>query len=102
MNSIIQEQGAQLLDSIYHMTQKNFLSRFSLENVKQWLSQNAEKLTHIKGRLLGQAVLLFNWSLFEMGTSPRGSEFFSLRAVPYGMENHFYHIKCYFFYYARV
>ena len=25
--------------------------------------------------------------------APRGSEFFSLRAVPYGMENHFYHIR---------
>ena len=23
--------------------------------------------------------------------APRGSEFFPLRAVPYGMENHFYH-----------
>ena len=25
-------------------------------------------------------------------TVPRGSEFFPLRAVPYGMINHFYHI----------
>ena len=46
-----------------------------------------------------------------MGTSlkrkefaPRGSEFFPLRAVPYGVENHFYHItrvtslECYYFF----
>ena len=25
--------------------------------------------------------------------TPRGSEFFSLRAVAYGIENHFYHIR---------
>ena len=32
-------------------------------------------------------------SLFKIGTYPRGSEFFPLRAVPFGMENHFYHIR---------
>ena len=37
--------------------------------------------------------------LFKMRTSlkgknaPRGSEFFPLRAVPYGIENHFHHIR---------
>ena len=35
----------------------------------QWRSQNAEKVTHIKGSLHGQAVILFNRSLFKMGTS---------------------------------
>ena len=25
--------------------------------------------------------------------APRGNEFFPLKAVPYGMENHFYHIR---------
>ena len=44
-------------------------------------------------------------SLFKMGTSLKGSEFFPLRAVPYGMENHFYHIRwpplnVNYFYYA--
>ena len=37
-----------------------------------------------------------NFSLMKE-FAPRGSEFFPLRAVPYGMETHFYHIKCYFF-----
>ena len=39
-------------------------------------------------------------SLFQNGNfslrkefAPRGSEFFPLRAVPYGMENHFYYIR---------
>ena len=48
----------------------------------------AEKVTHIKDRLLDQEVIPFNCVPF------RGGEFFPLRAVPYGMENHFYHIKC--------
>ena len=65
----------------------------------QWRSQNAEKVTHIKGRLLDQAVILFNCIPFQNGNfslrkefAPRGSEFFPLRAVPKGMINHFYHI----------
>ena len=30
----------------------------------QWRSQNVEKVTHIKGRLMDQAVVLFNCALF--------------------------------------
>ena len=54
----------------------------------QWHSQNAEKVRHIKGRLLDQAVILFNCVPFQ-----NGNKFFPLRAVPYAMENHFYHIR---------
>ena len=62
-----------MLDSILsYDTKIILLSRFSLENVMRWRSQNAEKVTLIKGRLLSQAVLLFNWPLFEMGTSLKG------------------------------
>ena len=35
--------------------------------VYQWCSQNAENVTHIKGRLLGQAVILFNCVPFLNG-----------------------------------
>ena len=38
----------------------------------QWRSQNAEKFTHIKGRLLEQAVILLNCVPFQMGTSLQG------------------------------
>ena len=38
----------------------------------QWRSQNAEKVKHIKGRLLDQAVILFNRVPFKMGTSLKG------------------------------
>ena len=38
----------------------------------QGRSQNAEKVTHIKGELLDQAVILFISSLFKMGTSLKG------------------------------
>ena len=66
----------------------------------QWSSQNAEKVTHIKERLLEQAVIIFNCVPYQNGNcsyrkefAPRGSEFFPLKAVPFGMENHFYHIR---------
>ena len=52
---------------------------------KQWRRQNAEKVTHIKERLLDQAVMLFNCIPFQSGSfslriefAPRGSEFFPL------------------------
>ena len=32
----------------------------------QWRSQNAEKVTHIKGRLLEQAVILVNFVPFQI------------------------------------
>ena len=32
-------------------------------DIHQWHSQNAEKVTNIKGRLLDQAAILFNWVL---------------------------------------
>ena len=38
----------------------------------QWRSQNAEKVKHIKGRQLDQAVILLIVSLFIMGTSHKG------------------------------
>ena len=38
----------------------------------QWHSQNAEKVTHIKERLLGQAMVLFIYVPFQMGTSLKG------------------------------
>ena len=54
----------------------------------------------IKGRLLDQAMILFNCIPFQMGTSlkaknllPEGAIFFPLRAVYYSMANHFYRIK---------
>ena len=56
----------------------------------QWRSQNAGKVTHIKGRLLDQAVIIFNCVPFQNVNfskkkefAPRGNEFFPLRAVPY-------------------
>ena len=33
----------------------------------QWRSQNAEKVTHIKGRLLYQAMILYNYVPFQNG-----------------------------------
>ena len=36
----------------------------------------------------------FKWELLKRKEfAPRGSEFFLLRAVPYGKENNFYHIR---------
>ena len=58
----------------------------------QWHSQNAKKVTHHQRETTGSnsdSLQLRPFSKLE----PRGSEFFSLRAVPNGMENHFYHIS---------
>ena len=41
-------------------------------NVTQWRSQNAEKVTHIKGRLLGQAMILVNCVPFQNWNSLKG------------------------------
>ena len=64
-----------------------------LGNQYQWRSQNAEKVTHIKWRLLDQAVVLFNWFfcskwelLLKERIAPRESEFLHFRAVLYNME----------------
>ena len=69
----------------------------------QWRSQNAEKVAHIKGRLLDQAVILFHCVLFSKlkeNLLPEGAnscsqreQFFPLTAVPYGKENPFYYIR---------
>ena len=74
------------------------ISGLTSVNSRQWRSKNSEKITHIKGRQLEQAVTLFNCAPFQNRNfswrkefAPRGSEFFPLRAVPYGMENYCYH-----------
>ena len=67
----------------------------------QWRSQNAEKVTHINGRLLYPALILYNYVPFRISTSLKGKNLFQegasiifpLRAVPCGMGNHFYHIS---------
>ena len=38
----------------------------------QWRSQNAEKVTHIKGRLLYQAVILYKYVPFQNGNFSEG------------------------------
>ena len=42
------------------------------ERTCQWRSQNAEKIAHIKGRLLDQAVVFFNCVPFQMRNSLKG------------------------------
>ena len=59
--------------------------------IKIWRSQNAEKITLIKGRLLDQAVILFNFVPFQNGNFSEGANSF-LRAIPHDMEDHVYHI----------
>ena len=34
------------------------------QSLRQWRSKNAEKVTHIKGRLLYQAMILYNYVPF--------------------------------------
>ena len=77
-----------------------FVNRLDNDRAKHKTTPMAYKVSHIKERLLDEAVILFNWLPFQNGNlskreeiAPRGSEFLSLRAVPYGMKNHFYHMR---------
>ena len=66
------------------------------------MSQNSENVMHIKRRLLDQAVIVFNcipirnWNFsLRKKVAPRESEFFPLRAVPFGMKKDFlYYVIC--------
>ena len=72
-------------------------------NTLQGRSQNAEKVTHINGSYWNKQRFSSFASLFKMGTSLKGknllqrersgSKFSPLIAVPFGMGNHFYHIR---------
>ena len=71
-----------MINAVFHLHYKNIL------------------IMKIKGRLLDQALILFNWAPIQNGNfsyrkefAPSGSEFFPLTAVPYDMENNFYHIR---------
>ena len=72
------------------------------------LKELSDKVTHIKGRLVDQTVILFNYVPFQNGNFSESKEFapgansFVKRAIPYGMENHFYHTGITPFYYARA
>ena len=57
----------------------------------QWRSQNAENYAHQRETTGSSRGFPFqNGNYFKRKEfTPRGSEFFPLRAVPYGMENHF-------------
>ena len=80
-----------LVRSLTHIRKASFF---------QWRSKNAEKVTHIKGRLTGtssNSLQLRPLSKLELLLKDRfaseGSEFFPLRAVSYGLVNRFYHVR---------
>ena len=68
---------------------KFYLTPGQNEKGKQWRSKSAEKITHIQGRLLEQAVILFNGVPFQSCNFSfreefaHGSEFLPLRVEPY-------------------
>ena len=60
----------------------------------QWHSQNVEKVTHSKGDYWIKQCPFSLWELLlKERICLRGSQFFPLREVPYGMENYLYHIR---------
>ena len=69
-------------------------------NTSQWRSQKAKKVTHIKGRLLDQAVILFNCVPFPNGNfserkefAPRGEQILPFKSSSLWHVNHLYHIR---------
>ena len=57
-------------DCVHQMKSKLSLSELNIH--PQCRSQNAEKVTHIKGRLQHQAMILFHCAPFQIGTSLKG------------------------------
>ena len=45
------------------------IAEHKLQSTKQWRNQNAEKVTHVKERLLYQVVIHHNYVPFQIGTS---------------------------------
>ena len=69
-------------------------------NSRKWRSQNAEKATHIKGKLLDQAVILFLCVTFQ-----NGNFFFKSSSIWYGkpiLPHCVTSLECCYFYYARA
>ena len=68
-----------------------------LKKIVQWRSQSAKKVTHIKGRLLDQAVILqlrpfSKWELL-LKERIRSLGVSSFLLEQFLLENHFYHIR---------
>ena len=63
-------------------------------NLNNGVARTLKKLHTIKGNYWIKQWFSSIASLFKMGTSLKGKNSLPLRAVPYGMENHFYHIRC--------
>ena len=53
-------------------------------SLKQWRSQNAEKVKHTKGRLLDQAMILSIAPLFKLRTSLKGTNMLPKGANSFG------------------
>ena len=79
----------------------------------QWRRKIAEKITHIKERLLNQAVILFNCLPFQIGTSLSGKNLLPKGATSFLQEQFLMvwkitfttlgdSLECYYFYYACV
>ena len=73
--------------SLFYVRPKHPPQYASRSDALQWRSQNTEKVTHIKGRLLYQAMIPYNYVPFQNRNfslrkefAPRGSEIFPLRA----------------------
>ena len=71
MSSKVGNDG-ELIPQRNHVKQKLSIKAHVQLCTMQWRSQNAEKVTHIKGRLLDQAVIQFNGVPFHNGTSLKG------------------------------
>ena len=82
-----------LIQCLLFLHVSNLQRSYTYVSIQHWRSQNAERITHTKGRLLDPAVIHFNRVPFQNGNfskrkefAPRGSKFFPLTAVPYVMK----------------
>ena len=57
----------EILSLLVEITRQHIHNHLSASVLYQWRRQNAEKVTHSKGSLLDQAVILTNCILFQNG-----------------------------------
>ena len=79
-------------DGILVFISSNLILIFALalDYTSQRRSQSAEKVMHIKGRLLDQAMILFNCVPFQMGTSLKGKNLKGKNLLPEGANSFLY------------
>ena len=97
------------MHKIFSMTRVKISEIRAIQNKNQWPSQNTEKVTHTKGRLLAHTMPFLNRVPFENGNLLKGKseQILSFKSSSLWHGKSLFttlgtYLECCFFYYARV